>query len=199
VLILQFSPLHEYINDIQAMQQYLDNMGLWAPLVFVLGSAGLIAIGSPRLILCTLSGLFFGFIEGLILAHIASILGSYGTFLFARWGGGEWLSAKIVTKPKVAKLLANPSATTVFIIRQLPIYGLITNILLGMAVISHSAFLVGSFFGFLPTGIGASLIGSGLGKDSPYASLIQIASAAVLFIIAMIGVMKVRKKFYADE
>ena len=199
VAALHFSGLRRYIGDVQELKGYLDATGGWAPFLFVAGSTLFIAVGTPRLLFCSIGGLFFGFAEGLALGQVASLLGSYAVFLFARWGGGEWMARQAAERPRIAGLLASPSVATVFVVRQLPVYGLITNVLLGMAVVPHGAFLIGSFLGFLPSAVAATLIGSGLGKDSLLLSTVQVVSAVAVLAVSAAFVVKIRRKYQAGE
>ena len=198
LLILHFSPLSRYLKDVQRFRLYIENTGVWAPLVFFAMTMVFVAFGVPRLAFCAVGGLVFGFLEGFALAHVGSLAGSYCTFLFARWGGGEWLARRLESRPRVAKLLANPTATTVFIARQLPVAGVAMNSLLGMAAVSHWSFLTGSFFGFFPAGIASTLIGSGIGRDSVYISVLQIGSAVVMLVFMAVVILRIRKQFYEN-
>ena len=199
LVILHLSPLRQYISDIKRLQTYLQTTGAWAPFIFIAAGSLLVALGAPRLLYCSAGGLLFGFIEGLLFSQVGSLIGSYATFLFARWGGGDWLSHKLAARPKVAKLLSNPSFVSVAVVRQMPVSGIITNILLGMAVVSHCAFIIGSIIGFLPGAVVATLIGSGFGKESSYLSIIQTGLAVFVLAISAFVVIRIRKKVYEDE
>jgi len=199
VIGLHFTPLRNLVRNVQELKAFIRSAGAWAPLAFMGLSMVLIGLGIPRLIFCTLGGLLFGFIEGLALSHVGSLAGSYGTYIFARWGGGEWLTEKISNRPALARFLSHSSISRVFIVRQLPVAGLVMNVFLGMAAVPQSHFIIGSFLGFLPAGIATTLIGSGLGKESPYQSLIQIFSAATLLVISAVVLLKVRQKYFRQD
>ncbi len=199
VIILHFTPLRHLVRNVQDVKAVIKGTGAWAPLVFIGSSMILIGLGTPRLIFCSLGGLLFGFVEGLAFSHLASLAGSYATYLFARWGGGEWLKKKMSGRPTISQFISESSIVKIFIARQLPVAGVLMNVLLGMARAPHAQFLIGSFLGFLPAGIVATLIGSGFGKESAYQSLIQIFSAATLLFISALIVIKVRKKYFRQD
>jgi uncharacterized membrane protein YdjX (TVP38/TMEM64 family) len=121
----------------------------------------LTAIGMPRLLLCSLAGVLFGFTWGFVWSHFGTLLGAYGTFIFARWSGREYVQQKF---PKVIALSQSTHARgwrSVLFMRQLPISGLYNDILLGMSTVSHCDFWIGSALGFLPLGVTATLVGAG--------------------------------------
>ena len=152
-------------------------MGFWAPFIFFIGSTVLLAFGCPRLLLYGIAGMLFGFVKGLIIMQCAALVGSYGTFCIVRWGNLHLFSRYLFTHSAVQSLLNAQNTYTVFLLRQVPVTALIMNCLLGATTVSHTAFLTGSFLGYLPSGIIALLIGSGIGKGSPGLAWFQILLA----------------------
>ncbi|HEY8158063.1 MAG TPA: VTT domain-containing protein [Methylobacter sp.] len=155
-------PLKEVLNQSHQIKLWLAETGYAAPAVFTLASALLTAIGMPRLLLCSLAGIVFGFIWGFVWSHFGTLLGSYGTFIFARWSGREYVQEKF---PKIIALSQATQARgwrSVLFMRQLPISGLYNDILLGLSPISHCDFWIGSALGFLPLGVTATLVGAGV-------------------------------------
>ena len=154
-------PLKDVLNQSQQIKSWLAETGYAAPAVFTLAAALLTAIGMPRLLLCTLAGVIFGFTWGFVWSHFGTLLGAYGTFIFARWNGREYVQQKF---PKIIALSQATQARgwrSVLFMRQLPISGLYNDILLGMSTVSHGDFWIGSALGFLPLGVTATLVGAG--------------------------------------
>lgn len=154
-------PFSELINQSHQIKEVLDSTG-YAPLIFLAASAVLTALGVPRLLLCTLAGMLFGFELGTVLSHCGTILGAYITFAFARWAGRDVVQNKF---PKIMSLAQSSQVSgwySVLLMRQLPISGLYNSILLGLSSVSHLHFWIGSFIGFLPLGVTATLIGAGV-------------------------------------
>ncbi len=50
----------------------------------------------------------------------------------------------------------------VLLIRQLPMAAFYNNLLLGLTPVNHRDFWIGSFLGYLPMGVTASLLGAGM-------------------------------------
>jgi uncharacterized membrane protein YdjX (TVP38/TMEM64 family) len=176
-------PLKDVLNQSQQIKLWLAETGYAAPAVFTLAAALLTAIGMPRLLLCTLAGVVFGFTWGFVWSHFGTLLGAYGTFIFARWSGREYVQQRF---PKIIALSQATQARgwrSVLFMRQLPISGLYNDILLGMSTVSHCDFWIGSALGFLPLGVTATLVGAGA-IQADISHLAQyLGIAAVAFFI----------------
>ena len=193
--------LHLSVEDIlsqeQHIKQWLASTG-YAPAVFTLIVALLTAIGLPRLLFCSLAGLLFGFSWGFALSHLGTLLGAYLTFGFARWSGRDFVEQKF---PKISALSNSNQAKgwqSVLIMRQLPISGLYNDILLGLSRVTHTDFWIGSFLGFVPLGVTATLVGAGilqmdLHDIAKYMGLATCAFLVLSFSLKMI-ISQVQKK-----
>lgn len=177
IAIIHFFDLKDYVTNVQAWKDRLDGLGYFGSFIFGLACTALIAAGIPRLIFCAVAGMLFGFWEGFIIGQLSALLGSYATFVFARWGGREWVARRIENRQRLRNLLRNPSTFTVFLARQLPIAGIVPNLLLGMTPVRHRVFLLGSFLGYLPSSAMVAMIGSGLGKQSWGQAMWQVTLA----------------------
>ncbi|MGW8268183.1 MAG: VTT domain-containing protein, partial [Longimicrobiales bacterium] len=109
-----------------------------------------VAVGFPRLPLCAVAAVTFGFALGLLLSQIASVLGAYCMFLFVRWGGAERARAWLARRPRMSLLGERPGLAAVFLIRQAPITGVVINLLLALSRVRHRDYVIGTFLGFLP-------------------------------------------------
>src|SRR5215472_4195415 len=81
----------EWQSHARELETRFHALGWAAPLVFVLATTLLIALGAPRLLFCALGGMLFGFMWGFVLSQLGSMFGEYGTFLFARWATRAYL------------------------------------------------------------------------------------------------------------
>lgn len=183
IAIVHFTPIQKLTND-QTWKHEIQHLGIWASSLFFLFSTGLIALGVPRMFLCALGGVLFGFKVGFIVGQMSALLGSYSTFVFARWGGRDWVMRRIEKSQRLRNLLQKPSTFTIFLVRQLPIAGVIPNLILGLTPVKHRYFLLGSFLGYLPSSALVAAIGSGLGKGFSRETL---AHSAWQITLAMLG------------
>ena len=178
VLLLHFTPLNQWIGDLQALKQQIRAYGWKAHVAFTAGTVAAIALGVPRLAVCALAGALFGFVAGALLALVASLAGSWGAFLFARWSGRGWAEGRLVDASETLRaVLARPTITAIFVARQLPVPGILINVMLGVLPTTQRTFLVGTGLGYLPSTAIVALAGSSLGKDSLAVAMTQISLA----------------------
>jgi uncharacterized membrane protein YdjX (TVP38/TMEM64 family) len=190
VFIVHFTPLKGLLEDLDTVRESVESTGLWAPAVFFAIATASIFVGAPRLPFCMLSGMLFGFVQGLLLSQVATLLGAYGPFLFARHSTGEFLAKRLKRIDRFAQYLEAPTVLNVFWIRQIPIWGAFTNLCLGSIGVSHGTFIIGSLLGFLPQAILFTLIGSGLVEESLLRALSQIWIAVPFLILATLGITR---------
>lgn len=193
LLAIHLSPAKEYLNNIHTLKDTIQAAGIRGLLAVLLGMTVLSAIGMSRLALAFAAGLLYGFTGGLLLSLISSLAGSYGTFLFARWSGREWVMQHIPKKGKLDFFLRKQTWKTVFLSRQLPVANIIINMALSLTHVSHSTFLIGSTAGFLPGAMVAVLTGSSLGKSNPLLSVIQLGFALVVLAVMAVSIWEIRR------
>lgn len=199
ILVVHLTPLKQYATNFQYWKDSMDRMGYLGSLAFGLVCTLLIAMGVPRLVFCAAAGMLFGFWEGFIIGQLTALFGSYLTFVFSRWGGREWVARRIENRRHLRELLRRPSVFAVFLVRQLPIAGVVPNLVLGVTPVRHRTFLLGSFLGFLPSTAMVTIIGSGLGKQSLTHSMGQITAAMLGLGAASLIVWRLRRKLSAGS
>lgn len=161
-MVAYLAPLRDWLADGELIRHRLALLGVAGPLVFTMAVAVLTVTGIPRLLLCSLGGMAFGFAWGLVWTQLGTLLGSYGVFLFIRWRGGAYALQQFPKIRKFSQQLEKRGLMSVMLMRQLPINGFYNNVLLALTPVKHGEFLLGSLLGFLPLGISACLLGAGL-------------------------------------
>ena len=190
--LIQFTPLGQQLRDWNTLAGMFKGGGLRAELYFVLLSGFLIMVGVPRLLFCALAGFAFGFWQGLLWSTLGSLLGSFVAFRAARWGGREWLTERFGKNRFFGRIVhAKPTIASVVLIRMLPVSNGIINLGLALSKVRNRAFVIGSIIGFMPQGVVAVIVGSGVAQDVPWAGAVQLGAAAVL--LAGIWVWTLRK------
>lgn len=197
IAVVHFTPLKSLTSDV-AWKAHIQKLGIWASSLYFVVSVALIAIGIPRLFLCWLAGVLFGFKTGVIIGQFSALLGSYATFIFSRWGGREWVQKRIEKSQRLRNMLKKPSTFTIFLVRQLPIAGIVPNLILGLTPVKQRYFLLGSFLGYLPSSIMVAVIGSSFGKgfnkETFQHSIAQITAAMLGLGATSLIVWYLRKK-----
>ncbi len=193
IALVHATPLRSLLSDWRSWRERLEAFGWAAPLIFTFLVAALVAVGCPRLLLCSIGGLVFGFFRGLLGSQIGTLAGCYGTFVFVRWAGREAALRKWPLLSRYAERLERGGWSTVVLARLLPISGLFVNATLGLTRVSHWEFLLASAVGLLPEAIPAVLIGAGLSQSSPARTLVYVAIALLIFIAAWVAVVRYRR------
>jgi uncharacterized membrane protein YdjX (TVP38/TMEM64 family) len=196
LLVIQFSPLKSYLQDLQGFKQTVAAAGPAASIAAALAIAILVALGCPRLLLCGAAGVVFGFVTGFFVALVGQLVGSYATFVFVRWTGLHWATERLHTRPLLRTLFRAHSPLAVFVLRQVPVTSVVMNFLLGASKVRHRDFLIGTLLGYLPLGAAATLIGSGFGKstDDAHLRVIQWTLALACFALSALIAWRMRKR-----
>jgi uncharacterized membrane protein YdjX (TVP38/TMEM64 family) len=179
--ILYFTPLGQIARDIRHLRAFLAGDDLWAEASYAAIVTASVALGAPRLMFYVVGGLAFGFWSGLLLAQIGSLIGSYLTFCAVRGGGRGWLQARFGNHRLLGRAFrVRSSVKAVALIRQLPLSSVMINGALALSRVSSKDFLIGTFIGYLPQGVIATLIGSGLVDERAMEGFAKLLTAAVL-------------------
>lgn len=187
-LIIHFTPFGEALDALTDLDRtLLAGGGGMAALWFVLITAGLMTIGMPRLVFFVLGGVAFGFWLGLLLALVGSLIASFTVFSIARWGGRDWLVERFGDRRVLARIaVTKPTVVSVALVRMLPVSNMILNVGLSLSRVGKRVFLLGTLLGFLPQGVVAVLVGSGVGEETVLEGAVQIGVAAVILLAVMI-------------
>lgn len=174
-------PWQEWLQAGMGLRATMRAFGSWSAPLFVLATALATALGVPRLVFCVMGGWLFGFAWGFAWSQLGSLLGAYGLFVLARHTRPETL---LVKYPRLRALSAPVGRGwfSVLVVRQLPLAGLYNDILLAWSPVSHRDFWIGSFIGFLPLGITASLMGAGAIQADLAVVGRYLAMGALLFV-----------------
>jgi uncharacterized membrane protein YdjX (TVP38/TMEM64 family) len=179
--VFNATPIGRQIRDWDTLAAIFNAPGWRGELHFIAISTLLTAAGVPRLLFYALGGFVFGFWEGLLWSLCSSLAGSFIAFRAARWGGRAWLVEHFGRRRFFNRIAhAEPTVASVALMRMLPVSNAIINFGLALSHAGNRAFLLGSLLGFLPQGIVAAIVGSGIAKDVPWAGAWQIGGAGIL-------------------
>lgn len=139
----------------ESMRSILASLGIWGPVVLVLGLAFLLVIPVlPAALLQIGAGLAFGPIPGLVYTMIADGLGASIGFWIARRWGSDLIQSRISEQQRqsLATLTQRVTWRSMLILRLLPgpAYPLV-SFAAGYSRISFRAYLLSSLVGVLPS------------------------------------------------
>lgn len=194
-MLIYFTPVGEITRDVHRLRAFLAGDDFWAEVTYAAIVTGLVALGAPRLMFYVLGGLAFGFWQGLMLAQVGSLIGSYITFCAVRSGGRGWLKERFGNHRLVGKAFhVRSSIKAVVLIRQLPLSSVMINSGLALSQVSARVFLIGSFIGYLPQGVIAVLIGSGVVDEKAMDGVGKLVAAGVVLLVGAFLLWRWRKR-----
>ena len=160
-LILASLILYKVLGDqlsLEDFQTTIKDLGLWAPAAFVCLYA-IATIFIPSTPFMVLSGLLFGFQEGLLYTVIGGLLSSLIVFTISRRLGKEWVESILQHKylrklGNYNKRLESGAIWDLTILRILPIMPFnILNILMGVSRIKTRDYIFGTLIGLAPSNV----------------------------------------------
>ncbi|HUP41730.1 MAG TPA: TVP38/TMEM64 family protein [Thermoanaerobaculia bacterium] len=110
---------------IDAFTAWLDGLGVWAPVVFILGYAVATVAFAPGSLLTLAAGALFGLVRGTLYAWTGATLGASAAFLVARYGARGWVERKLEGKPRFQELdrsIGRDGGKIVVLLRLAPVF-----------------------------------------------------------------------------
>ncbi len=178
--------------DRRWMDVHIRNHGINGELLFLALGSLFMAVGLSRQFVAILAGYGFGFLHGLLLVEIASILGCIMAFYYARWFSADMIAAHYPDKiRRIDDFIERNPFTKTLMIRLFPVgSNLVVNLAAGISRIPVTPFLLGSAIGYLPQNIVFALVGSGISVDPT----LRMGLAALLFIVSgLLGMYLLRR------
>jgi uncharacterized membrane protein YdjX (TVP38/TMEM64 family) len=99
LLLVRFTSIKEYLTA-EALGQFLDVAGLWAPLVFIFIYTAGVCLFLPGTLLTGLGAAIFGAYWGFVYVWIGAMLGASAAFWIGRTLGREFAASKIGNRLK---------------------------------------------------------------------------------------------------
>jgi uncharacterized membrane protein YdjX (TVP38/TMEM64 family) len=183
ILALHLTPLGHYREYILSFCERIKGYGALAPFLFTASVAVLVTVGIPRLLLCTIGGMLFGFYQGLLYSVSGTIIGCYIVFSLVRGVGRNYIVTRYPKLDRFTKLVESGGIPAVILARQIPIHGLVINLMLGLSPVKRNDFLIGTTIGLLPQAIPFTLIGKGVKQASIETSFAYVAAAVIILAV----------------
>jgi uncharacterized membrane protein YdjX (TVP38/TMEM64 family) len=99
IYVIRFTPVKDYLNQ-EALGRFLDSVGFWAPLIFMLIYAVGVCLFVPGTILTALGAAIFGAYWGFVYVWIGAMAGASVSFWIGRTLGREFASSLIGNRLK---------------------------------------------------------------------------------------------------
>lgn len=186
-----WATLHRDQLDATSLDRWLADLGLWAPVVYVV----LFAIGTvvflPGSLFALAGGALFGPVWGAALNLLGATIGASLAFLLARYIAGDWVARKSGGQLKrLVDGVEKEGWRFVAFVRLVPLFPFnLTNYALGLTRIGFLPYVITSFICMAPGAIAFSWLGhAGQGALSGDASAIRygLYALGLLAVIAFV-------------
>jgi uncharacterized membrane protein YdjX (TVP38/TMEM64 family) len=171
--------------DRQQLQLWLQQMGLWAPIIYILVYAIATIFILPSTPLNLSGGAIFGWEWGTVWTSIAAVLAAVLSFGFSRTIGRKFVEQKLAGKwQSLDREMEQGGFFYMFAIRLLPLipYGMV-NFAAGLTSIKFRDYFLGTLLGTVPGILPFVMMGAGL------TALKQGNVAPILVALALIGML----------
>lgn len=132
---------------------WLDGLGLWGPVIFMLAYAVGVVLWVPGSLLTLAAGAIFDLLAGTVYVFIAATVGSALAFLVARYVARGWVERRLARDPRFAavdRAIGSRGLWIVFLLRLSPVFPFTPmNFLLGLTSVRFRDYCVASV-GMIP-------------------------------------------------
>ena len=200
----QFNLLPRVQGILTAALRWLEGLGGWAPVVFVLLYVASCVAFLPAAILTVGAGAAFGVLTGSILVSIGATLGASAAFLVGRYLARDWVRSKIGHRPSfiaIDKAVAEEGWKIVFLTRLAPVFPFfLLNYAYGLTRVPLRHYVLATWIGILPGSTLFVYIGSLAKSGAEGASPMRWVTRGFILvtaIIAMVYLAKIAKRALA--
>lgn len=110
---------------LQGFAQWVDGLGAWGPIVFIIGYAVATVAFVPGLLLTVAAGAIFGILQGSIYVFVGATLGSSAAFLVSRYLARSAIERRLGGNQKFAAIdraIGGQGFKIVFLLRLSPVF-----------------------------------------------------------------------------
>jgi uncharacterized membrane protein YdjX (TVP38/TMEM64 family)/rhodanese-related sulfurtransferase len=160
-LLIFWGVTHRDAIAVSSVQAWLTGQGSWAAPLFVLAYAiGAVAF-LPGSVMTLAGGAFFGPLQGTLLSLTGATLGATGSFLVARFLGGEWVTSKLGGRlEQLVRGIERDGWRFVAFVRLVPLFPFnVINYGLGLTRIRLVPYVVATALGMIPGAAGYAFVG----------------------------------------
>jgi uncharacterized membrane protein YdjX (TVP38/TMEM64 family) len=183
-------------QQIQRLRAWIETLGAWAPLAFVLAYILATIAALPGSILTVAAGALFGSVWGVALVSLASTTGASAAFLIARYVARDSVTRWVADRPAFARLddlAGTHGAKVVAITRLVPFFPFnLLNYGFGLTGISFWKYVFWSWLCMLPGTVlyvvGSDVVFQAMAQgDVPWA-LVGVLAAALAVVVLLVAV-----------
>ena len=181
--------------------QWVNGLGVWGPIVFILGYTVAAVAFVPGSLLTLAAGAIFGLAQGVIYVFIAAVLGSAAAFLVSRYLARAAIERRLANNPRFAAIdraVGAQGRKIVFLLRLSPVfpfnllnYGLgLTNVRFADYVVASVGMLPGTllyvYYGKLAGDVAALAGGAAPEKGAGYYAVLILGLVATVVVTTLV-------------
>jgi len=192
--------------------RWVDDLGVWGPLVFAAGYAAAVVAFAPASLLTLAAGAIFGVLEGTLIVFVAATLGACAAFVLARTVARRPIERRLEGDQRFARIdraVGREGRKIVFLLRLSPIFPYnLLNYALGLTGVRFADYAL-ACLGMLPGTLLYVYLGSAAGNLAEIAAgeraatdtqqrLIFYAGLAVTAVVT-VAVTRIARRALQEE
>ncbi|MBI3785269.1 MAG: TVP38/TMEM64 family protein [Deltaproteobacteria bacterium] len=181
--------------------EHVNQLGVWGPIVFIVGYAIATVAFIPASVLTLAAGAIFGLAKGVVYVFIAAVLGSTAAFLVSRYFARRAIEERVAANPRFAAIdraVGAQGRKIVFLLRLSPAfpfnllnYGLgLTRVRFTDYALASIGMLPGTFlyvyYGMLAGDVAALAGGAAPQKNAGYYAVLAIGLIATIVVTGFV-------------
>jgi uncharacterized membrane protein YdjX (TVP38/TMEM64 family) len=184
------------LPDVQALLQaalvWIDGLGFWAPIAFILIYNLATIFLLPGSLLTLGGGAMFGLVRGTLYVFIAATLGATVAFLIGRYLTRSWVERQLADRPKfraISRAVTQKGFQIVLLTRLSPIFPFnLLNYAFGITQVSLKDYVLGSV-GMIPGTLLYVYLGSLIGNLADLGHTSATPTTPYLWVVRLIGLL----------
>lgn len=171
---------------------WVDGLGVWGPLVFVLGYAVATVAFIPGSLLTLAGGAIFGLVEGTALVFVGACLGATAAFVASRYLVRGAIEKRVSAEPRFAAIdraVGRQGFRIVLLLRLTPVVPFVLlNYALGLTRVRLRDY-VGAFVGMLPATLLYVYYGKAIGDVAQVAAGVEGERSPADYALMVLGLV----------
>jgi uncharacterized membrane protein YdjX (TVP38/TMEM64 family) len=188
---IQYNLLSRAQHAAEALKSWLETLGPWAPVIFVLIYVASCVVAIPASFLTLMAGVAFGVLTGSIVVAIGATLGATAAFLVGRYAVRDWVRRKVGDRPAfvaIDRAVAEDGWKIVFLTRLAPVFPFfLMNYGYSLTRVSLRQYIPATAIGILPGTILFVYAGSLAQPGTKGASLMDWVTRGFFLVTAIIA------------
>ncbi len=181
--------------------QWVNGLGFWGPIVFILGYALAAVAFVPGSVLTLAAGAIFGLAQGIVYVFIAATLGSAAAFLVSRYVARQAIERRLSNNPRFAAIdraVGAQGRKIVFLLRLSPVFPFnLLNYGLGLTQVAFADYVMASvgmlpgtvlyvYYGKLAGDVAALAGGAATEKGAGYYAVLVLGLVATIVVTTIV-------------